>query len=58
MSPLPTVLTLRNSWVHVSPADGCNKLSNVKLAIDDVLHTRTTLGIPDVHPYYYFIGFG
>ena len=58
MSPLPTVFTLRNSWVHVHSANGCNKSPNIKLSIDDILRTRTALGIPDVHPYYCFIRLG
>ena len=55
MSPLPTVFTLRNLWVHVSSMNSCNELSNIKSPIDDVLYARTTLGIPDVHPYYCFV---
>ena len=55
MTPLPTVFTLRNSWVHICSANGCNKSSNVESTIDDVLCARTTLGVPDVHPYYCFI---
>ena len=55
---LPTVLTLRNSWVHVSLTNGHNKSPNVKLSIDDVLYTRTALGIPDIYPYHRFIRFG
>ena len=55
MSPLPTVFTLRNPWVHISSMNSCNELSNIKSLIDDVLHTRTTLGIPDVYPYYCFV---
>ena len=55
MSPFPTVLTLRNPWVHVCSANGRNVLSNIESPIDDVLHTRTTLRIPDVYPYYCFI---
>jgi len=58
MSPLPTVLALRNAWVYVSSVNGCNKLSNVKSMIDDVLCTRTTLEIPDIHPDHCLIGFG
>ena len=58
MPPLPTVFTLRNSWVHVYSVNGHNKLPNIKLSIDDVLCTRTALGIPDVHPYYCFIQLG
>ena len=55
MSPLPTVFTLRNFWVHVCFVNSRNKLPNLKSLIDDVLCTRTALGIPDVHPYYCFI---
>ena len=58
MTPLPIVFTLRNSWVHICFANGCNKSFNIESTIDDVLHTRTTLGVPDVHPYYCFIQLG
>ena len=58
MTPLPTVFTLRNSWVHICSMNGCNKSSNVESTIDDVLCARTTLGVPDVHPYYCFIQLG
>ena len=54
VSPLPTVLALWNPWVHISPTNGRNKSSNVKLTIDNVLCTRTTLGIPD----HCHVGFG
>ena len=49
ISPLPIVLALWNTWVHVSIFDGSNEMSNVKMTIDDVLCQRTTLGIPDVY---------
>ena len=55
MSPLPTVFTLRNPWVHVSSANDCNESSNIESLIDNVLRARTTLEIPDVHPYYCFV---
>ena len=58
MSPLPTVFTLQYSWVHVSSANSRNKLSNIESLIDDVLHARTALVIPDVHPNYCFIRLG
>ena len=50
MSPLPTVLTLWDIWVHVGTFDGSNESSYVEMMIDNVLRQRTTLGIPDVHP--------
>jgi len=43
-----TVLTLRNTRVYVHTIDNSYILSNVKLAIDNVLCCRTALGIPDV----------
>ena len=50
MSPLPTVLTLWDTWVHIGTFDGSDESSNVEATIDNVLRQRTTLGIPDVHP--------
>jgi len=50
MSPLPTVLILRDTWVHVGIFDGNDESSNVEVTIDNVLRQRTTLGTPDVHP--------
>ena len=55
ISPLLTVLILRNPWVHICSTNGRNVLSNVESPIDDILCTRTTLRIPDVYPYYCFI---
>jgi len=37
MSPLPTVLTLWNAWVHVGTFDGSDESSNVEVMIDNVL---------------------
>ena len=50
MSPLPTVLTLWDSWVHVGTFNGSDESSNVEATVNNVLRRRTTLGIPDVHP--------
>ena len=38
MSPLPTVLTLWNAWVHVGTFDGSDESSNVEVTIDNILH--------------------
>ena len=48
--PLPIVLALWDTWVHISTFDGSNETSDVEVTIDDVLYQRTTLGIPDVYP--------
>ena len=37
MSPLPTVLTLRDTWVHVGTFNGSNEPFNVEVTIDNVL---------------------
>ena len=50
MPPLPTVLTLWNTWIHVGIFDGSNESSNVEVTIDNVLCQKTALGISDVHP--------
>ena len=50
ISPLPTVLTLWDTWVYVGTFNGSNKSSNIEVTIDNVLCQRTTLGIPDIHP--------
>ena len=49
MFPLPTVLALQDTWVHISTFDGSDETSNVEATIDDVLRWRTTLGILDVY---------
>jgi len=38
VTPLPTVFTLRNSWVCVCTSNGSNVLSYVKITIDNILH--------------------
>ena len=48
--PLPTVLALWDTWVHIGTFDGSDETSDVKVTIDNVLHQRTALGILDVHP--------
>ena len=50
MSPLPTVLALRNAWVHIGIFDGSDETSDVEVMIYNVLCQRTTLEIPDVQP--------
>jgi len=50
MSPLPTVLALWNTWVHIGIFDSSDETSNVEVTIYDVLCQRTTLEIPDVQP--------
>ena len=58
MAPLPTVLTLRDTWVRVGILNGSDVASNIEVSVDDVLSYRTTLGIPDVHLNHRLVGFG
>ena len=37
MSPLPTVLILRDTWVHVGIFDSSDESSNIEVTIDNVL---------------------
>jgi len=37
MAPLPTILALRYSWVHICAMNCCNVATNVELMIDDFL---------------------
>jgi len=34
VAPLPTILALRNSGVHVGSSDGCNEVSDVEASVD------------------------
>jgi len=54
----PVVLILWNTWVHICATNSHNKSSNIKTTIDNVLHQRTALGIPDIYPNHCYIGFG
>ena len=58
MAPLPTVLTLKDTWVRVGISNGSDVASNIEVSVDDVLSYRTTLGIPDVHLNHCLVGFG
>ena len=58
VAPFLAVLTLWNTWVHICAMNGHNKLSNIKMIIDNVLFQRTALGILDIYPNHCHIGFG
>jgi len=46
----PTVLALRNSWIHVSSADSSDIAFYVKASVDDFFAIRLVLSIPYVYP--------
>jgi len=56
--PLPAVLTLQNTWVHIHILNGSNETANVEMVVDNVLCQRTALGILDVDPNHSHIRFG
>ena len=51
MAPLPTILTLWHSRVHVCAMNCCNITSYVKSTINNGLGVLTCLSVPDVNPY-------
>ena len=50
VTPLPTVLALWNTWVHVSIMYDSNETPNVELSIDNSFGLRTILGVPCINP--------
>ena len=57
MTPLPTVLALRNTWVRVGTLNGSDVIFYIEIMVDNVLSCKTTLEISDVHPNHCLIGF-
>ena len=57
VASFPAVLTLWNIYIHIYATNSCNKSSNIKTMIDNVLCQRTALEIPDIHLNYHYIRF-
>jgi len=51
MAPLPTVLALWYSRIHVCTMDCCNVASYIELSIDNSLGILSHLDVPDVNLY-------
>ena len=58
VAPFLAVLILWNTWVHICTMNSHNKLSNIKMMIDNVLCQRTALEILDIYPNHCHIEFG
>ena len=58
VAPLPAVLALGDSWVHVCSLDGSGILSYVEAPVDEHLGVCPTLDIPNIGPYNGHVGFG
>jgi len=52
MIPLPTVLTLRNTRVHISSSDYSDMAFYIETPINKALCFHTILRIPNVNPYH------
>ena len=48
VTPLPTILTLWNSQIHIGTTNASDVLTNVETSADKFLGLCTTLGIPNV----------
>ena len=58
MSPLPAVLALGNSWIHVHASNCRNVVTYIEASIDEHFSIFATLDIPDVDPDYGHVRFG
>jgi len=50
MSPLPAVLVLRNSWIHIGSSNCHNKPPYIKALVYKTLSLTATLNVPNVNP--------
>jgi len=48
---LPTVLTLRNAWVHIGLTYHGDITSNIEMSVDNFLSIGPVLHVPDVDSY-------
>ena len=56
MPPLPAVLTLQDTRVHVSTADGSDITTNVETSVDKSFSSCTALRVPYIYPDNYHVG--
>ena len=49
--PLPTILALKNTKVHIGSLNDCNMLIYVKTSVNKTFSLCTTLKVPNVNPY-------
>jgi len=57
VTPLPAVLALWDSWVHVCTPDGSDVVANIKAPVDEHFSLLTTLYIPYIDSDYCHVGF-
>ena len=57
MTPLPAVLALGNSQIHICASNCCNVVTYIEASIDEHFSIFTALDIPDVDPNYGHVQF-
>ena len=58
MIPLPAILALQYTWVHICTLNCCDKTTDVEPLVNDFLSIGSILCIPNVNPYDGHVGFG
>jgi len=51
VTPLPTVLTLKNTQIYIGPAYCSDITSNIEMSVDNFLGVGPILHVPDVDLY-------
>ena len=51
MTPLPTILVLRNARVYVGSPNGCNLLTYIEISVNKILYFCTILRILNIDLY-------
>jgi len=55
--PFPTILILQYFRIYIGTLDSCDMASNIETSVNQTFGFRTTLGIPNINPYYSYIQF-
>ena len=58
VTPLSTVLTLRNTQVHIGSVDHGNITSNIEMSVDNFLGIGSVLHVLDIDPYDSYVWLG
>jgi len=58
VSLFPTILVLRDIWVHVCSSNCYNITSNIETSVDDTFSLRTTFRVSDIDPNHSHVRFG
>ena len=50
VSPLPAILALGNSWIHICTSNCDNVIAHIEAPVNEKFSVFSTLNIPDVDP--------